>query len=107
MTTFRIAPDDVGIRNLRLDNRQPAPGAKAVDPVPATPVVHAPEQEPTDSVTERGWEAVEERRKGSDRRKQRRSVLLDTRSRQERRQRENNTPDESDDNTHVGIDIMV
>lgn len=105
MTTFRIAPDDVGIRNLRLANRQPAAGTQAVDPTPATPAVHAPEQEPVNSVTERGWQAVEERRHGGDRRQQRRAPLLDTRSKQERRQAGNHPDDEEP--PHHGIDVVV
>lgn len=104
MTTFRIAPDDVGIRNLRLENSQPASGAKAVDPVPVTPKVHAPEEEPTDYVTARTREAIEERRRG-DRRKKRQPVMLDTRSDQERRAAESSSG--ASDTTPQRIDIMV
>lgn len=106
MTIFNISPDDLAIRNLITSRRKPAGMTPLVDPVPATPVVHAPENEPVESVTQYTARQLEDRR-AQERRKQQQKVLLDTRAKRERRQLEANSDSESPPATPLGIDIQV
>lgn len=106
MTIFNISPDDLAIRTLITARRKPAGLTPLVDPVPATPAVHAPENEPVESVTQYTTRQLEDRR-AQDRRKRQQKVMLDTRAKRERRQLDANSDNESPPAIPLGVDIQV
>ena len=82
MTSFKITNDDIGVRGLQENNKQPVT-SEPVTPVKASnPVQASPENQPVKplQIDRRGSE-----RRQVDRRQTGSSVLLDTRSQHDRR----------------------
>jgi len=114
MQWIKLVPEDVGIQNLKADNRRPVITRKldAVSPYPSTHAPRIGEGTQRDAM-QHSERRDNDRRTGDDRRKQQARVLLDTRSKHDRRaignRRSDASNDDNDDddqtprNTHLNL----
>lgn len=113
MTSIRIPPDDLGLRDLQVDNTRPS-GSPSVTPVnPTRPVEKTREFQPT-QLNPLEVQRVERRqgeRRQVERRQQDERVLLDTRTYHDRRTQAGNRESDQESETHTatrrGIDKTV
>lgn len=115
--SIKTTPNDVGLRDLKTENEQPA-NARETDPVPPYPRTRerrfdaeTPEREREQGKQERPQtERRVERRTGGDRRKRDVPVFLDTRNNRERRVSQHDRRGDAEPTAAAkpkGIDINV
>ena len=107
MTSFKIIPDDAGIRDMQVTNKQPAITGPVLPVKPSNPVQGSPESLPPQPLP------VDQRRvqrRQYDRRQRDEPVILDTRSPHDRRTKVSRSSDYDEKQTPAtlhGIDEEV